>query len=83
MSVIPSIAEEDRDRRRVVPERQNLGRILPAPLLLPLELVPRLRNGHTHLPPTSISCLNIHPETSDDSLQATNDVRDGLELNII
>jgi hypothetical protein len=52
MSAIPSVAEEDRGRRHVVPNRWNLGWILPAPLLLPLELVPLLHNGHNHLPPT-------------------------------
>ncbi len=48
-----------------------------------LKLVPCQRNGHSHLPPMSISHLNIHLMTRDDSLQATHDVRVGLELNVI
>jgi hypothetical protein len=67
----------------VFPESRNLGRILPAPRFLPLELVPCLRNEHTHLPLTSIRHLNIHPTIGDDSLQAVHDVRVGLKLNVI
>jgi hypothetical protein len=48
-----------------------------------LERVPCLHNGHTHLPPTSISHLNIHSTTRDDSLQAMHDMRVGLKLNVI
>jgi hypothetical protein len=85
MSTISCIAEEVGGGRRVVVEvegwhfRGIFPRITP-----PLELLPCLLKGHTHLlPATSWSHLDVHPTTGNDFLQTPHDVRIALHCSVV
>ena len=83
MHTISCIAQEIGGGRGVVIEGWHFRGILPLSNT-PLELLPCLLNGHTHLLPTTSQSphLDIRPATGNDLLQTPHDVRIALHCSV-